>query len=83
MNAYKAATFQWIVLLALTALTFSLAELGMSGRAVIIPVLAATLLKGRLVIDRFMALQGVSGPWRWLVLGWLLVVLGSIAYAFR
>ncbi|MGE5623120.1 MAG: cytochrome C oxidase subunit IV family protein, partial [Bacillota bacterium] len=70
-------------LLALTALTVSLSELGMAGRAVIIPVLAATLVKGRIVIDRFMALQGVGGPWRWLVLGWLAVVIGAIAYTFR
>lgn len=83
MNAHKAATWQWMLLLALTALTFSLAELGMSGRNVILTVLAATLVKGRLVIDRFMALQGVAGPWRWLVLGWLVVVLGAITYAFR
>ena len=83
MSTHKAATLQWIALLALTALTVSLAELGMAGRAVIIPVLAATLVKGRIVIDRFMALQGVGGPWRWLVLGWLAVVLGTIAYTFR
>lgn len=83
MNAHKAATLQWIMLLALTAVTFSLAELGMSGRAVILPVLAATLVKGRIVIDRFMALQGIAGPWRWLVLGWLVVVLGAITFAFR
>ncbi|HJV53535.1 MAG TPA: cytochrome C oxidase subunit IV family protein [Noviherbaspirillum sp.] len=83
MSTHKIATLQWIALLALTALTVSLSELGMAGRAVIIPVLAATLVKGRIVIDRFMALQGVGGPWRWLVLGWLVVVLGAITYTFR
>ncbi|MGE5652271.1 cytochrome C oxidase subunit IV family protein [Noviherbaspirillum sp. UKPF54] len=83
MNAHKAATLQWVMLLVLTAVTVGLSELGMSGRAVIFPVLAATLVKGRIVIDRFMALQGIAGPWRWLVLGWLVVVLGSITYAFR
>ncbi|KIF81944.1 cytochrome C oxidase subunit IV family protein [Noviherbaspirillum autotrophicum] len=83
MNAQKAATLQWMMLLALTAVTFGLAEFGMSGRAIILPVLAATLVKGRIVIDRFMALQGIAGPWRWLVLGWLVVVVGSITYAFR
>ncbi len=77
-----AATFQWLTLVTLTALTFSVAETGLSGSSILIPVLLATLLKGRLVIDRFMALQGVSGPWRWVVLGWLLLVLGLIAYTF-
>lgn len=79
----KSATIEWLVLLALTALTFGLAEAGLSGGAVLLPVLAATLVKGRIVIDRFMALQRVVAPWRWVVLGWLVVVLGLIAYAFH
>jgi hypothetical protein len=83
MNPTKAATLQWLALLAMTALTFGLAEAGMSGHAVILVVLAITLVKGRIVIDRFMALQDVAAPWRWLTLGWLAVVLGAIAYAFR
>jgi hypothetical protein len=70
-------------LLLLTGLTFGIAEFGLSGRAMIIPVLLITLLKGRIVIDRFMALQGVAGPWRWIVLGWLVTVLGAIGFAFR
>ena len=77
------ATLQWFVLLSLTALTFGLAETGASGSTALIPVLLATLIKGRIVIDRFMALQGVSGAWRWIVLGWLLLVLGLIAFAFQ
>ena len=52
-----------------------MAEAGVPGGAVLIPVLLATLFKGRIVIDRFMALQGVGGAWRWVVLGWLLLVL--------
>lgn len=79
----RVATFQWLMLLTLTALSFGLAEAGMSGSAVLIPVLLATLVKGNIVIDRFMALRGVKGPWRWIVLGWLLLVLGLIAYAFQ
>jgi len=83
MTTLKASTWQWLILLLLTALTFGLAESGLAGRAVIIPVLLVTMLKGRLVIDRFMALQGVGGPWRWIVLGWLLMVVGLIGVAFR
>ena len=78
-----AATFQWLTLVTLTVLTFSVAETGLSGGTILIPVLLVTLVKGRLIIDRFMALQGVSGPWRWVVLGWLLLVLGLIAYTFQ
>ncbi|HEY0845504.1 MAG TPA: cytochrome C oxidase subunit IV family protein [Noviherbaspirillum sp.] len=78
-----ASTRQWLLLLALTALTFGLAEAGMSGGAVLAPVLLATLLKGSIVIDRFMALRHVAALWRWAALGWLIVVLGAIGYAFR
>jgi cytochrome c oxidase subunit IV len=46
-------------------------------------VLLATLVKGWVVIDRFMGLRHVVALWRWIVLGWLLVVLGLIGYAFR
>lgn len=83
MIKIKSATYQWISLLALTGSTFWLAEHGLSGLAVITPVLLITLIKGRIVVDRFMALQGVAGPWRWIVLGWLVVVLGLISIAFR
>lgn len=83
MSNIKTATFQWIALLLLTGITFGIAQYGLSGRAMIIPVLLVTLLKGRIVIDRFMALQGVTGPWRWIVLGWLVLVLGLIGVAFR
>lgn len=79
----RVATFQWLMLLTLTALSFGLAEAGISGSAALFPVLLATLVKGNIVIDRFMALRGVKGAWRWIVLGWLLLVLGLIAYAFQ
>jgi hypothetical protein len=82
----KQATFLWLLLLALTALTTQAITLstaaGLTGSVVPL-VLLATLVKGRVVIDRFMALQHVAGPWRWIVLGWLLLVLGLIGYAFH
>jgi cytochrome c oxidase subunit 4 len=78
----KAATYQWITLLLLSTITFTLAETGYSGDKVILPVLLATFIKGSLVIDRFMALRHVAGPWRMIVLGWLLVVLGVVWFGF-
>ena len=78
-----AATFQWLTLLALTALTVGLTKAGVPNSTILIVVLLATLIKGRIVIDRFMALEGVNGPWRWVVLGWLFLVLGLVAYAFQ
>ncbi|MBT9539082.1 cytochrome C oxidase subunit IV family protein [Thiobacillus sp.] len=82
----KQATLLWLLLLALTTLTTQAATLsaaaGLTGSAVPLVLLAA-LIKGRVVIDRFMVLQHVDGPWRWIVLGWLLLVLGLIGYAFN
>ncbi len=78
----KQSSLAWIMLLALTAWSFSFAETRLHGSAILVPVLLATLLKGRIVIDRFMALQHVGAPWRWIVLGWLAAVLGLIAAAF-
>ena len=84
----KYATFLWLLLLALTALTTqasALAEARLTAGAVVplVPlVLLVTLVKGRVVIDHFMALQHVGGAWRWIVLGWLVLVLGLIGYAF-
>jgi hypothetical protein len=79
----KTSTLDWLLLLALTVVTFALAEAGLSGGAVLVPVLVATLVKGRIIIDRFMALQQVAAPWRWIVLGWLAAVVGAIAYLFH
>jgi hypothetical protein len=82
----KHATILWLLLLALTALTTqasALAESRLLAGAVVPLVLLATLVKGRVVIDHFMALQQVSGAWRWAVLGWLLLVIGLIGYAFH
>ncbi|HYD93884.1 MAG TPA: cytochrome C oxidase subunit IV family protein [Noviherbaspirillum sp.] len=79
----KRSTVEWLVLLLLTGLSFRLADNAMAGEAVLLPVLAATLIKGRIVIDRFMGLQQAPSLWRWVVLGWLGIVVALIAYAFR
>lgn len=78
-----ASTRYWIILLALTSLSFGMTETSWSGSAILVPVLLATLVKGKVVIDRFMALRHAGALWRGLVLGWLIVVLGLIAYAFH
>lgn len=79
----RTATFQWLILMALTAAAVGLSRSGLSDSALLVPVLLMTLIKGRIVIDRFMALQSVAAPWRWIVLGWLSLVLSLIGYAFH
>ena len=73
----------WLILLALTGLSTGLAETHLGGTVVLVPVLLATLLKGRIVIDAFMGLRHAPVLWRMTVLGWLVVVVGLIAFAFH
>jgi hypothetical protein len=76
----KLATALWLLLLALTALT---TQASAFAAGLVVPVaLVATFIKGQVVIDHFMALRHVGGALRWVVPGWLVVVLGLIAYAF-
>lgn len=82
MIEIKTASWQWLSLLLLTCLVFALAETDNAGNTILLTVLAATLIKGALVIDRFMALRHVGGPWRLIVLGWLLLVQGVIGLSF-
>lgn len=76
----KQATALWLLLLALTALT---TQAAIFAAGMLVPlVLATTFVKGQVVIDHFMALRHVGGAWRWIVPGWLAVVLSLIAYTF-
>ena len=45
-------------------------------------LLAIAFIKGRIVIREFMGLRRVKRKWRALMLGWLLLVLGLIAFAY-
>lgn len=78
----KLATLLWLLLLGLTALSTQ-ASVVVSAGAVVPLVLLLTLIKGGVVIDHFMALRHAGAPWRWIVLGWLVLVLGLIGYAFH
>lgn len=82
MTQIKTATSDWLILLSLTLLSVLLASSGLNKSTLALPVLLATLLKGKIIIDRYMALSRVAGPWRYIVLGWLLLVLGLISFSF-
>lgn len=74
----------WLFLMAATLLMAHAAawrpELGSLGFAGLLG--AVCWLKGERIADIFMELRGVAGPWRWLVLGWLALVLLVIAYTY-
>ena len=82
----RALTLAWLVLLAITATTWGLGGGHLqtaSGSMVPVLVLCAlTFVKGLLVSLEFLELRHAPALWRWLVCGWLSVVLLLIALAF-
>jgi cytochrome c oxidase subunit IV len=79
--AYRALQV-WLVLVVLTLLTYAAGRAGLGGRLVITGLLLSVVIKGQLIADVFMGLRGVRNPWRWMVTGWLLVVVTLIGVAF-
>ena len=78
----RPCTRVYLVLIALTFATYIVGELGLSGLTAALLVLAGALFKGHLVGDFFMGLHGLRGPWRWVILIWLLLIGGLITTAF-
>ncbi len=72
----------WLLLVALTIVTFTVGELRLAGPVVVALVLATAFTKGQLVVDHFMGLR--RAPWRWraLLFGWLLGVVALVSLAY-
>lgn len=80
-----ALTRIWLLLLALTGASYWIGESGASGRGLMLPMLALfafTFVKGLLVSLDFLELRHAPMLWRWLVVGWLALVLGLIVLAY-
>ena len=78
----RPCTLVYLVLVTLTVTTYLVGVAGVSGLAVALTVLLLALVKGFLIGDYYMELGGLKGPWRWVVLVWLLLPGGLIAIAF-
>lgn len=75
----------WLILLAVTAVTYGIGESGLAGHGTMAPMLvlfALTFVKGLVVSLDFLELRHAPALWRWIVLVWLLVVLGAIVLAY-
>ena len=72
----------YLLLLILTSVTLGVGHAGAGGLWVSLGVLGLALLKGQLIGDYFMGLKGIRGPWRWVILLWLLLVGALIATGF-
>lgn len=78
-------TRAWLVLLGITVATYWMGESGLQGRGSALPVLAMfalTFVKGWIVSLDFLALRHAPPLWRWLVVGWLALVLLLIVLAY-
>jgi hypothetical protein len=75
----------WMILLAITATKYWIGEAGLSGHGSMAPVLAMfglAFAKGLLVCLDFLELRHASALWRWLVVGWLVLVLALVLLAY-
>lgn len=80
--AISRITWIWLLLLALTLLTYGLGKAGLSGPEVMLTILAAAFLKGHWIIEDFMELRGAAFLWRAMTHFWLLLVSGMILLAY-
>lgn len=78
----RPCTAVWLLLVALTGLTYLVGQAGFSGMAVVSFVLITTLFKSQMVVDYFMGLKQVRPFWRGLLFGYLLIVCGMIGLAY-
>ncbi len=77
-------TAVWLFLLIATGLTWYLGEAGPEGgMSIAFAILAIAFVKCRFVAWDFMGLSHANLFWRSLMLGWLILVLGLIAIAYR
>jgi cytochrome c oxidase subunit 4 len=78
----RACTWVWLIMMALTLVTYLVAQAGLGGLQVSLMVLGFALVKGQMVGDWFMGLKRVRGLWRWPVALWLFIPGSLITTAF-
>jgi caa(3)-type oxidase subunit IV len=76
------STAIWLILVALTVATFSIGEADMSGKHIMLMLLAITMIKGQMVANYFMALRQTRLLWRVIMFGYFVIVGGLIALAY-
>ena len=75
----------WVLLLAATAITYVLGEMGLVSQAggwFLAGLGVLTVVKGVVVIQVFLEMRHAPAPWRWLLLGWLALVIALVALAY-
>ena len=78
-------TRAWLILLAVTAVTYWIGESGMAGHGsltLMLVLFGVTFVKGLVVSLDFLELRHAPALARWVVLVWLAGVLGAIVLAY-
>lgn len=73
------ATKIWLILVALTLLSYGLSHAGYEGQIFVSVLVLTALIKGQMIIDYFMMLKLAPLVWRLVVSLWLLIILTVIA----
>lgn len=76
------STLIWLALVVLTIVSFCLGETGMHGKAVMLTLLAITMIKSQLIAHYFMGLHKTKLLWRGIMFCYFVVVGGLIALAY-
>jgi uncharacterized membrane protein HdeD (DUF308 family) len=85
MHSTRWLNVAWGLLLCATGITYLLGEAGLGAGAgpwVVLVLACLTLLKGVVVVQVFLEMRHAPALWRWLLLGWLGLVLALIAVAY-
>lgn len=82
MQIIKPCSAVWLVLMALTLVTYMLSRTDLGGVELALLVLGIAFAKAQLVADHFMGLRRVTGFWRPLVTVYLLILALGIGLAF-
>lgn len=75
----------WVLLLVATAITYVLGEMGLVSQAggwFLVGLCVLTAVKGVVVIQVFLEMRHAPPLWRWLLLGWLALVIALVALAY-
>ncbi len=75
----------WVLLLVATGITYVLGEMGLVSHAggwFLAGLGVLTVIKGVAVIQVFLEMRHAPALWRWLLLGWLALVIALVALAY-
>ncbi|MEN8212970.1 MAG: cytochrome C oxidase subunit IV family protein [Pseudomonadota bacterium] len=81
-SSNRRLTWIWLLLMALTLLTYAVSKSPYSGAWVVMLLLVTVFIKGHWIIADFMELRHAGLLWRVLAHGWIILVSAGILIAY-